>query len=106
MFEVFDETVFLLSLVLIILNLLDTMKLKLYHIFLLIAIMALPAAGQGINRLWGLTPTGGNPGFGMMFSTDGAGRNLVTHLNFPQGVPGESPEAIPGRSCTTAGSMV
>lgn len=69
------------------------MKLKLYHIFLLIAIMALPAAGQGINRLWGLTPTGGNPGFGMMFSTDGAGRNLVTHLNFPQGVPGESPEA-------------
>lgn len=69
------------------------MKLKLYHIFLLIAVMALPAAGQGINRLWGLTPTGGNTGFGTMFSTDGAGRNLVTHLNFPQGAPGEGPEA-------------
>lgn len=74
-------------------NLPSLMKCKLYSVFFFIAVIALPASGQGINRLWGLTPAGGNPGLGTMFSTDGAGRNLVTHMNFPQGIPGEGPEA-------------
>ncbi len=69
------------------------MKRKLYFVLVLLAVVVFPVAGQGINRLWGLMPTGGNPGLGTMFSTDGAGRNLVTHLNFPDGIPGARPVA-------------
>ena len=50
-------------------------------------------SAQGIYQLWGMTPNGGNDDLGVIFKTDGTGKNLQVTHQFSIQNPGANPYA-------------